>query len=94
MACTVIAIHSSILGYYPIAMIAMIWAVAFDWADGLIARKMKSRNKSKQTFGGQLDILIDIVMELSPPYFFQVTEIITLYLLQPHLLYYPQVRFD
>ena len=42
-------------------MIAMIWAVAFDWADGLIARKMKSRNKSKQTFGGQLDILIDIV---------------------------------
>ena len=42
-------------------MIGMIWAVAFDWADGLIARRMKGRNKSKQTFGGQLDVLIDIV---------------------------------
>ena len=55
------AIYSSILGFYPVAMIGMIWAVAFDWADGLIARKMKGRNKSKQTFGGQLDVLIDIV---------------------------------
>ena len=42
-------------------MVGMIWAVAFDWADGLIARNMKGRNKSKQTFGGQLDVLIDIV---------------------------------
>ena len=42
-------------------MVGMIWAVAFDWADGLIARKMKGRNESERTFGGQLDVLIDIV---------------------------------
>jgi phosphatidylserine synthase len=39
----------------------MIWAVAFDWADGLIARKMKGRTGDDQKFGGQLDLLIDIV---------------------------------
>jgi len=39
----------------------MIWAVAFDWADGLVARRMKGRVGSDQLFGGQLDVLIDIV---------------------------------
>ena len=42
-------------------MILMIWAVLFDWFDGIIARKMKDRTASHSTFGGQLDILIDIV---------------------------------
>ena len=42
-------------------MIGMIWAVAFDWADGLIARKMKGRTGSDSQFGGQLDLIIDIV---------------------------------
>ena len=39
----------------------MIWAVAFDWADGIIARKMKGRTGVDKEFGGQLDLLIDIV---------------------------------
>ena len=39
----------------------MIWAVAFDWADGLIARRMKGRTGDDRVFGGQLDVLIDIV---------------------------------
>jgi CDP-diacylglycerol--serine O-phosphatidyltransferase len=51
----------SIMGVYTIAMIGMIWAVAFDWADGLIARSMKGRTKQQGVFGGQLDVLIDIV---------------------------------
>jgi CDP-diacylglycerol--serine O-phosphatidyltransferase len=42
-------------------MIGMIWAVAFDWADGLIARRMKGRTGDDRVFGGQLDVLIDIV---------------------------------
>ena len=42
-------------------MIGMIWAVAFDWADGLIARGMSGRSETKGKFGAQLDILIDIV---------------------------------
>ncbi len=61
LACTVLAIYFSILGVYSAAMIGMIWAVAFDWADGLIARKMKGRTGDDRKFGGQLDVLIDIV---------------------------------
>ena len=61
LACTILAIYFSILGVYYAAMIGMIWAVAFDWADGLIARRMKGRTGNDQAFGGQLDVLIDIV---------------------------------
>ena len=61
LACTILAIYFSILGIYHAAMIGMIWAVAFDWADGLVARRMKGRTGSDRVFGGQLDLLIDIV---------------------------------
>ena len=61
LACTILAIYFSILGVYYAAMIGMIWAVAFDWVDGLVARRMKGRTSNDQTFGGQLDVLIDIV---------------------------------
>jgi phosphatidylserine synthase len=61
LACTLFAIYYSILGVYSAAMIGMIWAVVFDWADGLIARRMKGRTGNDRAFGGQLDVLIDIV---------------------------------
>lgn len=61
LACTILAIYFSILGVYYAAMIGMIWAVAFDWADGLIARRMKGRTGNDRAFGGQLDVVIDIV---------------------------------
>jgi CDP-diacylglycerol--serine O-phosphatidyltransferase len=61
LGCTMLAIYFIILGVYSAAMIGMIWAVAFDWADGLIARRMKGRTGSDRVFGGQLDVLIDIV---------------------------------
>jgi len=61
LACTILAIYFSILGVYYATMIGMIWAVAFDWADGLIARRMKGRTGNDRAFGGQLDVVIDIV---------------------------------
>lgn len=61
LACTVLAIYFSIIGLFYAAMIGMIWAVAFDWADGLVARKMKGRTTTDAKFGGQLDSIIDIV---------------------------------
>ena len=61
LACSVLAIHFAILGVFHAAMIAMIWAVAFDWGDGLIARRMKGRTGSDRALGGQLDSLIDVV---------------------------------
>ncbi len=61
LGCTLLAIYFLITGLYGAAMIGMIWAVAFDWADGLIARRMKGRTGDDSKFGGQLDLLIDIV---------------------------------
>ena len=58
---TVLAIYFSITGLYAAAMIGMIWAVAFDWADGLVARRLKGRTDTDAKFGGQLDVVIDIV---------------------------------
>ena len=42
-------------------MIGLLWAVFFDWSDGIIARRMQGRTDEQRTFGGQLDSLIDIV---------------------------------
>jgi CDP-diacylglycerol--serine O-phosphatidyltransferase len=61
LACTLLAIYFSITGLYGAAMIGMVWAVAFDWADGLVARKLKGRTATDAKFGGQLDVVIDIV---------------------------------
>ena len=59
--CTLMAIYFAILGNFPAAMIGLIWAVFFDWSDGIIARRQKGRNDKQREFGGQLDSLIDIV---------------------------------
>ena len=61
LLCTLLAIYSAILGLFPAAMIGLIWAVFFDWSDGIIARHLKGRNDKQREFGGQLDSLIDIV---------------------------------
>ena len=61
LGCTMLAIYFLITGIYAAAMIGMIWAVGFDWADGLIARKMKGRTGADRQFGGTLDLLIDII---------------------------------
>lgn len=58
---TIVAIYFAIKGNFQVAMIAVLWAVLFDWYDGIIARKMKNRTKAQGLFGGQLDSMIDIV---------------------------------
>ena len=59
--CALLGIYYAILGNFPAAIIGMIWAVFFDWGDGIIARHMKDRTDEYRAFGGQLDSLIDIV---------------------------------
>ncbi|MCP4629690.1 MAG: CDP-alcohol phosphatidyltransferase [bacterium] len=61
LLCALLAIYFSISGHFSAAMIGMIWAVFFDWGDGIIARKMKNRPDEYGAFGAQLDSLIDIV---------------------------------
>ena len=57
----ILCIYFAILGNFPAAMIGLLWAVFFDWSDGIIAQRMKDRTKGQEAFGGQLDSLIDIV---------------------------------
>jgi len=57
----VLGIYFAIAGNFEAAIIGVLWAVLFDWYDGIIARKLKGRTKIQGVFGAQLDSLIDIV---------------------------------
>jgi len=57
----VVGIYFAIQGNFQAAIIGVLWAVLFDWYDGIIARKMKGRTKVQGVFGAQLDSMIDIV---------------------------------
>jgi len=59
--CALLGIYYAILGNFPAAMIGMLWAVVFDWCDGLIARRIQGRTLQQRAIGAQLDSLIDVV---------------------------------
>ena len=61
LLCALLAMYFAILGNFPVAIIGVLWAVFFDWADGIIARHITGRTDHQRAFGGQLDSLIDIV---------------------------------
>jgi CDP-diacylglycerol--serine O-phosphatidyltransferase len=61
LLCAVLGIYFAILGNFPAAIIGVLWAVLFDWADGIIARQITGRTDHQRAFGGQFDSLIDIV---------------------------------
>ena len=66
--CSLLGLSSALLGIYyalrgafPAAMIGVLWAVFFDWSDGLIARRIPGRTQQQRAIGAQLDSLIDVV---------------------------------
>jgi phosphatidylserine synthase len=61
LLCALIGIYFAIIGNFKLAIIGVLWAVLFDWADGIVARKMSKRTANHRAFGPQLDSLIDIV---------------------------------
>lgn len=61
LLCAVLGIYFAVLGNFPLAIIGLLWAILFDWSDGIIARRIKGRTDESRAFGGQLDSLIDIV---------------------------------
>ncbi len=61
LLCAVFGIYFAIEGYFIASVIGVLWAVLFDWFDGIIARKIKGRTKEQGVFGAQLDSMIDIV---------------------------------
>ena len=56
-----LGIYFAILGVYPAAMIGLVWAVAFDWFDGVVARAQGERSAEQRAYGAALDSLIDVV---------------------------------
>lgn len=61
LACALLGIHFAVTGRFEAAMIGLVWAVAFDWLDGRVARRMPDRSAEQREFGMQLDSLIDVV---------------------------------
>ena len=61
LLCAMFGIYFAIEGYFLASMIGVLWAVLFDWFDGIIAHKITGRTKEQRVFGGQLDSMIDIV---------------------------------
>lgn len=65
---TLLGLSSGVLGIYfalvenfPAAIIAMLWAVLFDWYDGTVARRIPGRSQLLQAVGAKMDSLVDIV---------------------------------
>jgi len=54
-------IYFAFTGNFRLAFVGILWAVLFDWADGIIARKIPGRTDYQKSFGAQLDSLIDII---------------------------------
>ncbi len=65
---TLLGLSSGVLGIYfalvenfPAAIIAMLWAVLFDWYDGTVARRIPGRSSAFKSVGSKMDSLVDIV---------------------------------
>ena len=57
----VLAIYFALAQNYPAAIIAMLWAVLFDWYDGIVARALPGRSESHKSVGAHMDSLVDLV---------------------------------
>ena len=57
----ILGIYLALLGNFPAAIIAMLWAVLFDWYDGPVARRIPGRSDVQKSIGAKMDSLVDIV---------------------------------
>lgn len=56
-----VSLYASMTMQFGLSVIAMVWAVFFDWADGIVARQLKGRTDVHRAYGAQLDSLIDMI---------------------------------
>lgn len=63
----VLSIYFALNAQFHAAVLALVWAVLFDWFDGPIARRMSGRTKAHQLIGIQLDSLVDVVSSAAAP---------------------------
>jgi CDP-diacylglycerol--serine O-phosphatidyltransferase len=60
--CTgVLGIYFALVENFPAAIIAMLWAVLFDWYDGPVAHRIPGRSNLLKSAGAKMDSLVDIV---------------------------------
>ena len=57
----VLGIYFALLENFQAAVIAMLWAVLFDWYDGPVARRIAGRSDAHKSVGSKMDSLVDIV---------------------------------
>ena len=61
LLCSFLGVYFAIRGQFHYALVGVLWAVVFDWLDGMVAKRMKDRDDKHRAVGVQLDSLIDIV---------------------------------
>ncbi len=59
--CALLGLYFAVLKNFPAAVVALMWAVLFDWGDGIIARRIEGRTDEQKNYGAQLDSLIDMI---------------------------------
>ena len=57
----ILGIYFALVGNFPASVIAMLWAILFDWYDGPVARRTKGRSHTRNLVGAKMDSLVDIV---------------------------------
>ncbi len=61
LCCGVLAIFFALERNYLAAIIAMLWAVSFDWYDGVTARNLPVRSEAYRSIGAAMGSLVDLV---------------------------------
>ena len=67
LCCGVLAIFFALHQNYPAAIISILWAVTFDWYDGVVARALPDRSAQHRSIGAHMDSLVDLVTSAVGP---------------------------
>jgi len=62
-----LAIFFALHQNYPAAIISILWAVTFDWYDGVVARALSDRSAQHRSIGAHMDSLVDLVTSAVGP---------------------------
>lgn len=57
----VLAIYFALLENFQAAVVVMLWAVLFDWYDGVVARRIPGRSDAVKAFGSNMDAFVDLI---------------------------------
>ena len=67
LASGMLSLYFALDGQFQAAILALLWAVLFDWFDGPIARRMRGRTEEQKLFGMKMDSLVDAISSATVP---------------------------